>query len=139
MFEIEIDTDVFVWRVGTCVGVAQPGSRHGKLQIMYERIAGTGSPNQGDQLHRHLKDLLCCFCNELDKRLVRIRARRWISPEIRDLYITKTFCIEVGAQLFQNISWKLVGHETKIYFGRSSRRKHSFRARALITGCQPAD
>ena len=116
MFEVQINPDIFIRGVGACVGVAQSGRCNGQLQVMHERIARARSPNQGDQLHRHLKHFLGCLGNELNKRLIRIRAGWWVASQVGDVHIAKAFGIKVRAQLLQNIGGMLVGYETKIHF-----------------------
>ena len=66
VFEIQIQADVFVGRVGARVGITQPGGRDGQAEIMHEGMAGSRSADQRDELHRHFKNFLCGVHDDLD-------------------------------------------------------------------------
>src|SRR5687768_16431344 len=102
---------------------------------MHEWVAGTRAADHGDQLHRHLIYLFRRFLHKLNERLIRVGAGRWVAAKVGDLYIAETLCVEMSAQLLEDVVRMLTRQEAEVHFRGGTRGQDCFGTGTLITGC----
>ena len=61
---------------------------------------------------------------ELNKRIIGVCTSGGSAPKEGDLNFGESLRIQMGTKLFQHLLGSLVGHQPKIDFSRSARRKH---------------
>ena len=132
MFEIKIDADIFVWRVSQGARITAPSRRHREFKEVDKGITGAGTSDQRRNLHRLSENRCGGIDRQFDEGVVWIGARRRLAAQVIHLHILETLGIQVSAQLLYHHFGGLVGHQTEIHFGRSTRRQDSLRARPLI-------
>src|SRR6185436_20851547 len=95
MFEIQIDTDVFIWRVRARVGIAQTRSSHRQAQIMYKWITGTGAADHRDHFHWEFIHLFGSLHYGSDEAVIWIRPSGRFAAQVFDLHIAEAFGIQM--------------------------------------------
>src|SRR3972149_4874839 len=64
---------------------------------------------------------------------------RALAAQVSDLHVAESLCVQVRAQLTQDVLRVLIRHEPEIHFRAGLRGQHRLRAFALIAGGQPTD